>query len=232
MKLGLIILLLTTLAACKNKQTIITIIDTGQNDRITLGKQLRIINNCAPRLVALDFLLVPDSLGIDSILVKEIGKAKTIVLAAGLHEPLSSFDMWDSLELSHVKFKGSAYGFVNFSEKDSIILRELPMMQFFRGQPVYSFSYVVAENSFGVKSKYKNRGSDYLDMSIGNLKNYKLITSDKLFSGQFDKSDLENKIVIMGYLGQKEDFLYIDKKSPKVNGVEIHAAFINELVDR
>jgi CHASE2 domain-containing sensor protein len=232
MRFGLLILLVTSIVACDKRKTIVTIVGTGENDRITLGKQLRIINTCAPRVVALDFYLVPDSLGLDSILVKEIEAANTIVLAAGLHDPLGSSDMWDSLELSHPKFKGSAYGFVNFSQEDSVILGELPTRQFYRGQTVYSFSYVVAENSFGVKPEYKNRGSDYLDMPLDNLNDYKVITSQELFNGQFDRSDLEDKIVIMGYLGKKEDFLYIDKKLPKVNGVVIHAAFINQLVDR
>jgi CHASE2 domain-containing sensor protein len=220
------------LGACENRRTIITIVDIGENDRLTLGRQLRIINKCSPRVVALDFFLGPDSLGVDSILVKELTIAKKTVLAAALHNPLGPSDMWDSLELSHPKFKASAFGFTNFSKEDSIILAELPMRQFFRGEHIYTFSYVVAENSFGVKSRYKNLGSDYVGLPLDNVKNYKLITSNELLSGQFDKSDLENKIVIMGYLGQKEDFLYIYKNSPKVNGVEIHAAFINELVDR
>jgi hypothetical protein len=229
--LTIIILLFLTLVSCENRQTIITVVDIGENNRLTVGKQLRIINTCSPRIVALDFFLVPDSLDADSILVKELAVAKNTVLAAGLHNPLGSSDEWDSLELSHSKFRTSAYGFTNFSEADSVILKELPMKQFFRGKPVYAFSYIVAENSFGIKSKYKNRGSDFIDLSLDNLKNYKLITSDELFTGQFDKSDFEDKIVIMGYIGQKEDLLYIDKNLPKVNGVEIHTAFINELLD-
>lgn len=224
--------LLVILSACENSEPIITIVDTGEHDRITLGKQLRIINRHAPRVVALDFFLVPDSAGVDSILVKELAGAKKTILAAGLHNPLGSSDAWDSLELSHPKFKSSAYGFVNLSQEDSVLRRELPMQQFFRSQPVYAFSYVVADNSFGVKPGYRNRGSDYLELPINDFKDYKLITSSELLSGEFDKSDIKDKIVIMGYIGKKEDFMYIDKKLPKVNGVEIHAAIINELVDR
>jgi hypothetical protein len=218
-------------SSCKERHTIITIVDIGENDRLTVGRQLRIINKYAPQVVALDFFLVPDSLGVDSILVKELAVAKRTVFAAGLHNPLGSSGMWDSLELSHTKFQSSAYGFTNFSLEDSIIVNELAMVQFFRGQPIHAFSYAVAENSFGVKSKYKTAGSAYVGLPLNNLKNYKLITSPELMTGKFDKSDLENKIVIMGYIGPKEDFLYIDKNHKKVNGVEIHAAFINELVD-
>ena len=54
--------------SCKEEESIITIVDIGQNDRIELGKQLRVINKYLPKIVALDFLLVNDRLGIDSIL--------------------------------------------------------------------------------------------------------------------------------------------------------------------
>lgn len=49
---------------------------------------------------------------------------------------------------------------------------------------------------------------------------------------QFRKQDLNDKIVIMGYLGEKEDFFYLDhRKTKKVNGVEIHAAIVEEILD-
>jgi CHASE2 domain-containing sensor protein len=107
------------------------------------------------------------------------------------------------------------------------------MRQIFNSKHIYSFSYVIAHNSFGVKDKNKDTGEKEVKLSFNKLgKNYKLITKDELLSGEVKKEDLTNKIVIMGYIGDKEDYFYMDKgKTKKVNGVEVHAAIIDEIID-
>jgi CHASE2 domain-containing sensor protein len=218
---------------CVDKDPVIIIVDIGQNNRTELGKQLRAINKYSPKIIAMDFFLVPDSLDKDSILVKELGTIKNTVQIVGLHDLFAPDYIWDSLEVSHPKFKISNHGFANLTTEDSVIVKELPMRQLFDGKWIYSFSYVVAQNSFGVKEKFKDKGNKELKLKLSGLGvNYKLVTKDELFSGKIKKDDFKDKIVIMGYVGEKEDYFYIDKKKKKkINGVEIHAAIINELID-
>jgi CHASE2 domain-containing sensor protein len=208
----------------------ITIVDTGETNRIKLGQQLRIINKFSPRVIGVDFFLVPDSAGVDSILVKEFAIAKNTVFAVALHDPLDETAMWNSLEASNSKFRAKARGFVNFTKEDSVIQLKLPMLQFYRGKHIYAFSYKVAERSFGVKEKYRHNEVEEFSLPVTNFKNYTLITSEQLFSGKFDPKDLTDKIVLMGYIGKKEDLLRVESSPDKVNGVEIHAAIINELI--
>ena len=224
------ILVALIIGSCKEKPgPIITIVETAET-RTDIGKQLEIINKLSPRVIALDFFLVPDSAEIDSILVKELNLAKNTIQVVGLHDHLHD-DIWDSLEVSHPKFRVAGQGFANFIIEDSIVLRELPMRQIFHGKPVYSFSYSVAEMAAGVKPKYQNKGGNDLMIGGDDYKNYRKITIGELFSGKFNKRDITNKIVILGYFGQDEDYLSVDNMSEKVNGVEIHASFINELID-
>jgi len=233
---------LITLLGCRiERRPIITIVNIEQSNRITLGQQLRIIKKYSPKIIALDFYLVPDSLGRDSILVKELATAKNTVQVVGLHnkrEVKRSGFIWDSLEVSHSKFKVADQGFANLASEDSVLAKELPMVQNFLGTdrrmtPIYSFSYVVAQNSFGVRTKFKKEKWRTFGFNLDQLgKNYKLITKDQLFSGDFKKEDLADKIMIMGYMGDKEDFLYTDSsKRRKINGVEVHAAIIDEIID-
>jgi CHASE2 domain-containing sensor protein len=107
------------------------------------------------------------------------------------------------------------------------------MRQTFNATHIYPFSYVIALNSFGVKGKFKNTGEKALKLNLNKLgRNYKLITKDELLSGKVKKEDLTNKIVIMGYIGEKEDYFYLDKgKVEKINGVEVHAAIVDEIID-
>lgn len=229
----IIIGLLITLGCVNKSDPIITIVNIGHSNRVELGKQLGIIKKYSPKIIALDFYLVPDSLDKDAILVKELETIKNTVQIVGLHDLYEPDYIWDSLEVSHPKFKIANHGFANFTTEDSILINELPMTQSFKSRQIYCFSYVVAQNSFGVKDKFKNTGDRELKLNLDRLgKNYKLISAYELSSGKFKKQDLKDKIVIMGYVGEKEDYFYLDKgKTKKINGVEVHAAIIEELIN-
>jgi hypothetical protein len=145
----------------KNPVDVITIVDIGKNDRIELGKQLRIINDNSPKLVGLDFFLVPDSLDKDSILVKELLRTKNAVQVVGLHDFDSASKTWKNLEVSNSKFKASFHGYSNITTTDdSIFVRALPLKQSYKNSFVPSFSYVIAENYSSVKNQYRNPGTE------------------------------------------------------------------------
>ena len=106
------------------------------------------------------------------------------------------------------------------------------MTQTFDSKPIHSFSYVIAENCFGVRDKFKGRGEEEIELDLDGLgSNYKLINAVDLLSGNFKGQDLTNKIIIMGYIGHEEDYFYLDNaKTRKINGVEVHAAIVDELI--
>lgn len=235
MKIVLPFILTLFFVGFKKKDPIITIIDIGQLNRIELGKQLRIINKFSPKIVAMDFHLIPDSLDRDTVLVAELSKLKNSVQVVSLHEYIEEPNLWRHIESSHTKFFVKDIGFSNLTATDDKVLaKELPMKQTtIFNESIYSFSYVVAKNSFGVKSQFQNTGDKEIKLKLKRLGgNYKLITIHDLFSGNFKSDDINDKIVLLGYLGDKEDFFYLDKKkTKKINGVEVHAAIINEVID-
>jgi len=229
----IIVGLLVALGCIVKRDPVITIVNIGNSNRLEIGRQLAIIKKYSPKIIALDFYLVPDSLDKDTILVRELETIENTVQIVGLHDLYEPDYIWDSLEVSHPKFRIANHGFVNFATEDSVLLKELPMTQSFNSKQIYCFGYVVAQNSFGVKNKFKGTGEKELKLNLDGLgKNYKLITTDELFSGKFKAQDLKDKIVIMGYLGEKEDYYYLDEeKTKRINGVEVHAAIVDELVN-
>jgi CHASE2 domain-containing sensor protein len=225
--------LLVAVSCNERKDSVITIVNIGHSDRIEIGKQLALINKYGPRIIALDFYLVPDSLDRDSLLVNVLQSINNTVQVVGLHDLYEPSYLWDSLEVSNPKFKIAHHGFANLAVEDSVLIKELPMAQAFYLKQIHSFSYMVAKNSIGVKEKFKNTGVEDVDFDLGELgKNYNLITTEQLFSGKFRKEELKDKIVLVGYVGEDEDWFYTnDEKTKKINGIEVHAAIIEELLD-
>lgn len=213
---------------------LITIVDIGNNDRLELGKQLRIINDNSPRVIALDFFLVPDSLGKDSILVKELTRAKSIIQVVSLHNYDSATNTWDSLEVSNSKFKVTKHGFSNITiTDDSVLVRQFSFWQYYKDKLVPSFSYAIANSYSKVKQEYRDTGTR--DISLPLLRfsdSYKLVRIEDLVSGNFKRSDFEDKIVMMGFIGYSDDFYLDHDRHWKVNGVAIHAAIVNEIIER
>ena len=220
----------------------ITIVDAGNLNRTELGEQLKIISECSPRIVALDYFLVPDSGAIDKNLIEAFSRLNNTVQCVAVHSNTVHKDIWDTLETSHPKFTPNFRGYSNISiTDDSVIIPELPIKQFYRDDLIYSFSYVVAANSFGINSKYKSYvdetfGFEFRDMEFDIEEfahKFKIISAPDLMSRNFSLSDLQNKIVVVGYIGNSEDDFYLNKeRKRKINGVEIQANFIRLLLNR
>lgn len=231
----MLVLILSAMMACDKKAPhVITIVDIGNNPRPEIGRQIETIRQFNPRIIGMDFHLVPDSTWKDSTIVNALNKSSNTVQVVTLHNYFEVFDAWDSLEFSHPKFKVTEHGFANLVSDDSVFVPELPLKQMFRSEPVYAFSYVVAKNSFGVKPKFKDSLDFFLRFKTDSLGlNYNLISAEDFSSGKYSADYFRDKIVLLGYMGDTEDYHYTDAdKKRKVKGVEIHAALIGQMINR
>lgn len=232
----LLFLVLITAIGCKDKPSVITIIDIGKNDRLKIGEQLKIVHALSPKLIGLDFFLVPDSSDRDSIIVNQLNKSKKVIAVVGLQNFNDSLNYWNDLKKSHEKFKITDEGFANLTGIDLVVDNSIPVWSTHKDDILYSFSYMVALNSFGLKSKYKEtRGMEIpFDFNLAN-KNYTIINQQDFLIGNFKKEDIANKIILLGYIGNDEDYFFLSflnkNRNNKINGVELHAMMINELID-
>jgi hypothetical protein len=151
-----------------------------------------------------------------------------------LHDYIEPLNYWDSLEMYHEKFQKDHFGFSNItSTDDSVVAPELPMRQYYRERIIHALSYVVAERSFGVNPKYKQNGDRHFSFKKSSIGRYfKVISVNDLLAEKFDKSDLKDKIVLMGYVTDKKGSFYLDdKRKKRISGVEIQASFIQQLIE-
>jgi CHASE2 domain-containing sensor protein len=128
--------LIFNLGRTQKESVTITIVDIGHLDRVGIAKELSIINKYSPRVIGLDFLLTTDSLDKDIPLTKELSRTTKMIQATKLHnnDP-GDVTKWDSLEQYHPKFRFGNSGFSNMTiTDDSVIVRELPMRQYYSGE--------------------------------------------------------------------------------------------------
>lgn len=230
------VLALMIILSCKEHEPArITIVDIGTLDRAGIAKELNIINKYSPRVVGLDLLLTTDSLGKDDELIRAISNTRNVVMATALHENDPRYiTRWDSLEQSHPKFSASDHGFANLTiTNDSVIVRELAMRQYYRDATELAFSYAIAGkyDLATIKSAYRTGYTDFTfdKNTFGHY--FKIISIEDLLEENFDKSDIIGKIVLMGYIGNKDAFYLNNARTKKISGTEIHACIIREILD-
>ena len=208
----------------------ITIVDIDSASRPEIGKLLRIVAATRPEIIGMDFFLVQDSLHRDTLLARAISEFKHTVQVVALHRFNAEFYIWDSLEVSHPKFRPGGVGFANIFLKDSVLVNAVPMQQIWNDSIIPPFGLAVAKKTGRVSAKYAEGGFEDMEFPVDRIgNNYNRLSIAQIFSGDFRKVDLEGKIVLLGYLGPKEDTYYIDeKRSRRASGVEIHAAILEE----
>ena len=219
------------LTAC-SKTHPITIVDIGKASRTQLGHQVGILSKYQPRILGLDFFLVPDSLSGDTAMVNALHRISNTIQVVGLHTYYEMFQAWDSLEVSHSKFTVSGIGFANLPSADSVILPDSPMSQRWHDSTIHSFGYAVALASTGTQARHRHESDSSIRLDAHTIgKNYNLITMDQVLSGSFNPDLVRDKIVLLGYLGDDDDFFYLDSlRTSRINGVEVHAAVISKLL--
>jgi len=129
------------------------------------------------------------------------------------------------------KFRTRYFGFGNVNvSKDSVFVPEMPMKQFYKGKAVPALSYAIADRSFGVDAEY-SRNSHKTYRFESKFKRFKIISVVDLLSGNFEANDLNNKIVLMGSISDRESLFYLDEdKKERISGVEMQAFFIDQII--
>lgn len=230
----LIIVPILSLTALACQEPIVTIVDTSHNSRSEIARQLHIIRTHSPKLVALDILFVSDSLETDSSIIYELSRIPNLVHAARLTDFNAAVNSWTALQTSQPKFYVNHVGFVNLpTYHDSVLWRDMPVTLSYGDSTLFAFSYVAARNSFGVRPEYRHPPRTTLPIHINRFdKRYRIIRSHDLLSGHFQPRHLKDQIVLLGYLGDRQDFFYLDElRQKRINGVEVHATIIGTIVD-
>ncbi|MGE5679920.1 MAG: CHASE2 domain-containing protein [Bacillota bacterium] len=230
--------------------TNIVLVNIGDLDRAGIAREINIINSCRPKVIGLDLFFLTDKEPEKDLLLKEaISRAKNLVIACKLEKYDPKLDRYDSLACSD-KFLGrrTAIGFSNLPEEDNSGYRTI---RSFRSYAKYKSSF---ETAFALKiveqvdKKYiktlnkRNYDKELINYT-GNLNKYYYLESSDLFSADFNRAILRDKIVLIGFMGidpQTKTFedifftpineRYAGRTFPDMYGVVINANIISMIM--
>lgn len=240
--------------ALENKD--IVIVNIGNLNREGIAKQIETINQYHPKVVGIDaFFRNPMDAYQDSVFNAALWNTDKLVLVTKLNHYNPITGVFDTLETSNPMFLENAHqGFANLitpaSEQDNFkVCRSFTPIEFTREGEQQLFALKLAElYNAEAAARFKNRKRSVELINYGgnvvraNNKNseftnkFMVLDWMDIFNENFVPSVFEDKVVILGYLGEDlwdsswEDKLYTPlnmeyagRTNPDMYGVVIHA---------
>lgn len=228
--------------------TNIVLVNIGDLNRRGIAKQLEIINRYNPKVVGIDaFFRNLNNPFNDSSLISVFKNTKNLVLVSKLLWN-NNEERYDKIEYCHPEFmQNHKTGFVNFiTDNSSRTVRTFTPRQSVDNQTEINFSCVIAEifNSQKAHKLYERKNEIELINFRRNISKYYHIDTYEIFEKQDSLDFINNKIVLMGYMGPDfktlttEDIFftplneqYIGKSIPDMYGIVVHANVISMILD-
>lgn len=240
-----------------NRDPRIVIVNIGHRDRIELSEMISIISAQNPRVIAADIFFDKRADSVDviatNILVHQCQITKNLVLAAGYYKD------GNREYLEHQSPRIQPYvqqGVVNLNialdDPEYGTVRSFLPQVTIDGATYVSFGFLAAaaadSSVLQVLSESEQMIKWYGYADRGNSTEkvvFDTFDSEEVLNRKFDQDAFQNKIVLMGYLGEKlGDFQpnavfftplnhkIIGRSLPDMYGVEVHANIIKMVLDK
>lgn len=238
--------------------TNIVIVNIGYQDRASLAGILKIISENNPKVIAADIFFAPDLDSIDiigtSLLAFEIEKMQNLVLAGGylMDENGQDYKLRQSPLVKNVK-----EGIVSFNiatdDPEYGTVRSFEPIKDIGGVKYLSFGFLIGsmldsmllEKAYEGDMMIKWYGYGARNLLSDSTSVFKTFDWSEIQKRQFHKADLENKIVLLGFMGerigiysQSDQFFtplnekIIGRSFADMYAVEIHANIIKMILER
>jgi len=240
-KVGRLIFFLILISGCGMKQqerlktgdqTIkeIILVNGGTSDRCQMGELVQSISKCKPKVIGVNFLFVGEKGGkCDSILQQAIIDSEKVVLAEGMENGnhIESSDLFSSSAM--------LTGITGLAQNNNGIIESYVRVTDDRGKWVFSFPFHLAlqyEKNRASELVAKSPSKPYPIIASYSLGDFKTINDVTTISKNC--SEIEGKIVLIGYLGPGDEDVFkarITKNSSgKVFGTVILANVIVDIL--
>lgn len=230
----------------------IVLVNIKHFDRGTIGKQIEAINEHNPAIVGIDaFFKEKKDFEKDFRLMLSLGATDSLVMVTKLLKPDKEGECFDSLQTSHPQFIENAQsGFANFITSPGVFKTTREFAPHFCLQDTTDLSFTSK-----IAQMYDSDAFDYLmargnkEETInwrGNYKKFYSIEGEDVFDEDFDLSFIEGKIVLLGFLGEREigepsleDTFFTPlnevtggRSVPDMFGVTVHANILSQILDK
>lgn len=190
--------------------TNIVLVNIAHLSRAEIGKQVEIINKYEPQVIGIDaFFRSKKTFQQDIQLIMALSQVKNLVLVSDLEKPNADATCFDSLGTSHPQFNDFAQnGFadVKTSEVSFRTIRKFTPSFCLKDTNYLSFPAKLVElydPSKVQKLLARNNELEIINWR-GNYSKFYRIDAQQLLNEEGDFSFIKGKIVIMGFLGERE----------------------------
>ncbi len=232
--------------------TNIVLVNIGHLSRSEIGKQIEILNQYKPKVIGIDaFFRSKKDFSEDIPLIMSLSQVENLVLVSDLEKPTRDFTCFDSLSTSHPQFNQfAANGFADVITDDESFrtIRQFSPQFCFQDSSLLSFPVKLAQifDSAAVE-KLLTRGNERESINWrGNFTKFYSIDYPELLNEDMDYSFIKDKIVIMGFMGERvigepslEDTFFTPmnpqsagRAYPDMYGVTVHANTVSMILNQ
>lgn len=220
----------------------IILINIEHKDRFELNQLIELVKESQPKVIGLDMIFKEPKISFsDSVLANTIKDSRVV----------NSYIIKDNeIIKNHSIFENeNSEGFVNFNfDNKTSVIRNFKGIIKKKNNLHFSFPTLIAKKYLGEKFNqynYQNKLKNTRHINFfGNIDTFMNMTFDDLMFLE-DKSILNNKIVLLGYMGSPTGNVYdiedkhftplnkisAGKSNPDMFGVVVHANIINMLIN-
>jgi len=246
MRFIILFLILVQSLTCfsQNEESNIVLINVENLDRAGIAKEISIINSLKPKVISIDLQFTGSHGENDLTLINVLESCESLVMSS----VIQSFGNNDTLIHlgGGIEFfpNHSKKGFINtILENDDIqTLRCFQIQQYnnFGKRVEYHFSVRTAMSVDSIKAinfVKRNPKIISIDYKQGQRK-FKTFNSAQVFNGKITRNDIEDKIILVGFLGPgDEDKFYtplnkrIKPYKPDMYGLEVLANIVAQVLE-
>lgn len=230
----------------------IVLVNIKHFDRGRIGEQVAALNEHNPAIIGIDaFFKEKKDFESDFRLMLSLSGVDSLVMVTKLLNPDEEGECFDSLQTSNPQFIENAHlGYANFITSPGVFktTREFAPHFCFKDTLELSFTSKITQlyspESFDYLMARGNR-EEVINWR-GNYKKFYSIEAEDVLDDDFDLSFIEGKIVLMGFLGEREigepsleDTFFTPlnevtggRSVPDMYGVTVHANILSQILDR
>lgn len=191
----------------------IVIVNVGINNRIGIAKEIEFIETLNPAVVAIDVQFSTEHNEYqDSLLIASLNRCRNLVLSVGLEGiDSATAEGYDRIFGTLPKFLGNAkIGYVNvlLDGIETPVLRRFNVYERIGDMTMFHFAVQTAMSFDSIQTmRFINTHDQTVGIEfIGNKEIFKVFSADDALNGVIPRSEIEGKIVLIGYLGPYENF--------------------------
>lgn len=230
----------------------IVLVNIKHLDRGTIGKQIDALNEHNPAIIGIDaFFKEKKDFENDFRLMLSFDATDSLVMVTKLLNPDEDGECFDSLQTSESQFIENAFsGYANFITSPGVFktTREFAPHFCYKDTFALSFTSEIARLHAPEAFEYlMSRGNNEETINWrGNYKKFFSIDAEDVLDEDFDLSFIEGKIILMGFLGEREigepsleDTFFTPlnevtggRSVPDMFGVTVHANILSQILDQ